>query len=229
MATDKFGQPVTPADANPLTQISTGGVEVDVVTRVELRRFATPSPTPTSRLHTPNAADLLAGCRRGEHASWVALVNRYETLVYTVARRNGLNVEDAADVTQATFATLLARLDDLRDIDKLPSWLATVARRESWRVARRQKREHALSLNHETSGNDTDTEAEWAQREAMEIALNQIGEPCRQLLNWLFFDPTPPSHAEIATRLGRAVGGVGPLRGRCLEKLRALLEESGAL
>jgi RNA polymerase sigma factor (sigma-70 family) len=180
---------------------------------------------PTLPSRTPS--ELLAGCRLGDRGSWVALVDRYETLVYTVARRNGLNAEDAADVTQSTFAVLLTRLDDLRDGERLPSWLATVARRESWRVARRTKREQSFPPDQEADG--TDTAADWAQREAIEHALNQLGGPCRQLLLWLFFEPGPPSHAEVADRLGRAVGGIGPLRGRCLGKLRTLLDEGGAL
>jgi RNA polymerase sigma factor (sigma-70 family) len=224
MATEKFGHPVVATTGNPRTL--SGGLEVDVATRVELRSTAAPYGCTPCR-PAKSTADLVRDCRRGDQSSWAALVDRYETLVYTVARRNGLSAEDAADVTQTTFATLLARLDDLRDVDRLPSWLATVARRESWRVARREKREQLLALDCEVDG--TDTAAEWAQRQVIEHALDQLGEPCKRLLHWLFFDPTSPSHAEVAERLGRAVGGVGPLRGRCLDKLRALLEEGGAL
>ena len=52
-----------------------------------------------------------------------------------------------------------------------------------------------------------------------------IGESCRELLFALYFDPKQPSYAEVAARLGMAVGSVGPTRIRCLERLRRVLDE----
>ena len=55
-------------------------------------------------------------------------------------------------------------------------------------------------------------------------AVQQLGEPCRTLITALFFEPTEPSYAEIAAQLGRPVGSIGPVRARCLARLRPLLE-----
>jgi hypothetical protein len=41
----------------------------------------------------------------------------------------------------------------------------------------------------------------------------------------LYFDPAEPSYAQAARRLGRSAGGIGPMRARCLQRLRALLGE----
>ena len=73
--------------------------------------------------------------------AWDLLVKRYERLVFSVARRNGLNPEDAADVTQGTFVTLIDSLDRLRDEERLASWLMTVTRRQSWRVRNLSRRQ----------------------------------------------------------------------------------------
>ena len=176
-----------------------------------------------TRLANPpqSVSDLVAGCRAGDRTSWAQLVARYETLVYTVARRNGLDPNDAADVTQTTFATLLHEIDTLRDVDRLSSWLSTVARRQAWRVLRRDDRIVDVEVEqvdlHEPY-------VDWERFAVVNDALSQLGEPCRQLLLMLFFDPAEPTHAEIAARLGRALGGIGPLRGRCLEKLRVIIE-----
>lgn len=176
-----------------------------------------------TRLANPpqSVSDLVAGCRAGDRTSWAQLVARYETLVYTVARRNGLDPNDAADVTQTTFATLLREIDTLRDVDRLSSWLSTVARRQAWRVLRRDDRIVDVEVEqvdlHEPY-------VDWERFAVVNDALSQLGEPCRQLLLMLFFDPAEPTHAEIAARLGRALGGIGPLRGRCLEKLRVIIE-----
>ena len=175
--------------------------------------------------HQPSTHELVVGCRNGDKASWAKLVARYETLVYTVARRNGLGPDDAADVTQTTFATLLEDLDDLRESERLPYWLATVARRQSWRLRRRVEREPLVTVE---EGFGVDPFIDWERFEVINEAMSRLGDPCRTLLMLLFFDPAQPSHAEVAERLGRALGGIGPLRGRCLEKLRSLLGEDAA-
>lgn len=180
----------------------------------------TGSNTPSAQ--HPSTHELIVGCRDGDKASWAKLVARYETLVYTVARRNGLGPDDAADVTQTTFATLLEDLDDLRDSERLPYWLATVARRQSWRLKRRVEREPLIAVE---EGFGVDPFIDWERFEVINEAMSRLGDPCRTLLTLLFFDPAQPSHAEVAERLGRALGGIGPLRGRCLDKLRSLLGE----
>jgi hypothetical protein len=43
----------------------------------------------------------------------------------------------------------------------------------------------------------------------------------------MFFDPDPLVYAQIAATFGITEGSIGPTRGRCLQKLRALLEKQG--
>ena len=47
----------------------------------------------------------------------------------------------------------------------------------------------------------------------------------QRLMEMLMADP-PISYAEISDQLGLPVGSIGPTRGRCLAKLRVLLEAS---
>ena len=44
--------------------------------------------------------------------------------------------------------------------------------------------------------------------------------PCCQRLLTLLIDESPIPDAEISARLGIPVGGIGPTRSRCLDKLR---------
>ena len=60
---------------------------------------------------------LLERCRGGDQDAWREFVGLYERLVYSVPRSYGLGTEDAADITQATFASFLAGLRSLRDED----------------------------------------------------------------------------------------------------------------
>lgn len=149
-------------------------------------------------------------------------MSRYERLVYTVALRNGLGAEDAADVTQSTFVALVDSLDRIQDDEKLASWLMTVARRQAWRTRNLSRRTVALELATEGI---SDPFADWATVATLHDALATLGGTCRELLLALYFERESPSYAEIAERFGRSIGGIGPLRGRCLDKLRVILRD----
>ena len=172
----------------------------------------------------PTDAELLARCRSRDAEAWNLLVARYERLVYSVARRNGLSDEDAADVTQGTFVTLIDSLSRIRDEERLASWLMTVTRRQAWRVRNLSRRD--VQLDHAPEEVD-DPFADWDSTIALHDALAELGGTCRKLLEALYFEAESPSYAEIAERFGRSIGGIGPLRGRCLEKLKAILTEDG--
>jgi RNA polymerase sigma factor (sigma-70 family) len=176
------------------------------------------------------AAGLLRRCRDGDDEAWAELVGNYERLVFGVAVREGLGTDDAADVTQTVFESLLTALPHLRDDERLSAWLFCVARRQAWRVRERRQRERSASpliddADRLPSPAQTD---DWSDDVELSIwlqdALLELGEPCRSLLIALYFDPTGPSYAEVALRLGRPVGSIGPSRARCLTHLRAMME-----
>lgn len=167
-------------------------------------------------------SELLADCRHGDQDAWEALVGRYERLVFSVALRNGVTREEAADITQMTFVALLESITRLRDEERLASWLMSVARRLAWRQRRRSERER-LSVD-QLSWAEDPTE-DWERIALVHTGIQRLGQACRDLLLALYFDPAAPSYAEVATRLGRSVGGIGPMRARCLQHLRTLLGE----
>ncbi|NYG58543.1 RNA polymerase sigma factor (sigma-70 family) [Nocardioides daedukensis] len=173
-------------------------------------------------LAAPTDAELLARCRQADSDAWDLLVSRYERLIYSVAMRNGVTPEDAADITQTTFVALIDSLDRIQDETRLASWLMTVARRQAWRLRSSSRR---TIVSDSVPDRVEDPIADWALQTAVHDALGQLGGTCRDLLLALFFDPEEPSYAEIARRFGRSIGGIGPLRGRCLERLRNLMSE----
>ena len=163
---------------------------------------------------------------------------RYESLIYSAARDAGLATSDAADVTQTAFVTLLESLDSLRNDDRLASWLMTVAQRQIWRTRRRLERDvavHRAAASTDLSGgrrsagtsheHNADSLAEWERTSILMGGLQQLGSPCRELLYLLYLDHRQPTYSVVAARLGRSIGSIGPMRGRCLEKLRSILGE----
>lgn len=192
--------------------------------QARLRTGASSDPDTAGRPggHEPTDRDLLRRCRAGDAQAWSTLVSRYERLVFSVALRNGVSREDAADVTQSSFVALLDAVDLLRDDERLGSWLMTVARRQSWRIRRRGERELPAPERSPTGDNVIE---DWERLTWLHTALRELGDPCRELLIALYFDPLEPSYADIADRLGRAIGGIGPLRARCLARLRMIMED----
>jgi len=50
---------------------------------------------------------------------------------------------------------------------------------------------------------------------------------CRQMITLLFFEQPPQPYQEVAERLGLARGSIGFIRGRCLKRLKRILEDKG--
>lgn len=180
---------------------------------------------------------LLLACRQNDQAAWEALIARYQRLIYSIPRRAGLNPEQAADVFQQVFATLVEHLDQIEHPDRIGPWLVTTARRETWRVSRGRipawtpvgdgtEDSPALELP-DRDPLPQDAVLGQERRHLVRQAVSELGDPCRTLLLMLFFHPEPPSYAQVAMALGTSEGSIGPTRARCLQKLARLLAGLG--
>lgn len=184
----------------------------------------------------PSDAALVAACRQGDAAAWEQLVLRYQRLVYSIPRRAGMDEDTAAEVFQQVFATLVEKLDSIEQPERIGAWLATTARRETWRVSRRESRgvsfaqgqddEDAINGLVDQTLLPDELLVRLEEQHRVRLAVEALDERCCQLLTMLFYQSDPPSYAEIAAALGTTEGGIGPTRARCLQKLRRLLEET---
>jgi RNA polymerase sigma factor (sigma-70 family) len=178
-------------------------------------------------------ATLLARADAGDQAAWEELVDRFTGLLWSVARAHRLGSVDADDVVQTTWLRLVEHLDQIKEPERLASWLATTARRESLRVLGRGRRE-VISAVDDMEMNVADADVDsldarllLAERDAILWAcFRQLSERCQVLLRALSATP-PPSYAEVAAALDTAMGSIGPTRRRCLDQLRELLDAAG--
>ncbi len=202
------------------------------------------SPLPLVTSETSDAQDsaqprgqaaslaLIQACLRGDEGAWDALIQRYSSLIYSVALRTGLTDAEAGDVFQEVCLSLWRSLDRLRDQTKLDSWLITVSARLAWQEARQRFHAHfGLSMPEGEAQEFDSSPAEKALivREdwrALRQAFNRLGERCRRLVWHLFYDPAAPSYAEVAERLAMPLGSIGPVRIRCLQQIRTLLRDA---
>jgi RNA polymerase sigma factor (sigma-70 family) len=169
----------------------------------------------------------------GHDWAWKVLVARYEKLVMSIAMRCGLSNVDAEDCAQLSWIALYKNLESIRDPDRLGAWLTITTRRNAARIAKR------LAIRDEYLEGDDAAEsklllsdqeaARLEQHVHLEYAIDQLDNRCKRLIRELFYSPKGDSYREISDRLGISENSVGPIRYRCLEKLRRILEECGFL
>lgn len=182
---------------------------------------------------TPKDQQLIEACLNGDEQAWSVLVERYKRLVYSIPIKNGFQPSDASDIFQSVCLDLLEHLGQLRDAAKLRQWLITVTVRKCmhFRQGLQQQREQApgeqaqqyIDRNQDIYRLVLDVEKEQLIREALE----KLPRRCAVLLRHLFFDDPHLPYSQIALKIGISTNTVGSVRERCLEKLKALLEESG--
>jgi RNA polymerase sigma factor (sigma-70 family) len=166
--------------------------------------------------------------RKGDQDAWARLVNRYAGLVNTVARRVGLSTFDAEDCAQNTWLALYRNRAVIRDPSRLPAWLIMTTKRYAIRMLDRQYRQSTFSQHVEPESVGAPPDEELLRLESQDIlnhAIGQLDERCQRLLHALFLSPDSPSYRKIADTLQISPNAMGPLRSRCMKRLRKILDE----
>ncbi len=178
-----------------------------------------------------DVAEVVGRAADGDQLAWERLFDQYARLIWSMTRDFKLVESDAADVFQTTWLRLLEHINRLDHPARVGSWLAATARHECLRQLAARKR---IVLMHdddelaegEAHGPAVDERLLAEERAAaVREALSHLPWRWQRLLQLLMNDP-PASYAEISDQLGLPVGSIGPTRGRCLERLRVLLEAS---
>lgn len=167
----------------------------------------------------------LAAAARGDQAAWDALVRQFSGLLWSIARAYRLSDADAADAVQCTWIKLVEHLDRITEPERLAGWLATTARHECLQLIRRSGRlpEPAEIEDSPDPSPPVDHALLVGERdEALWRVFDGLPDRCRRLLRVLMASP-PPAYAEVALALDMPVGSIGPIRQRCLHRLKALV------
>jgi len=180
-------------------------------------------------------AELVAACRKGTQGAWDQLIDRFQRLIYTIPLRAGLDEEEAADVFQEVFVTLLEKLDEIEQPDRLRSWLVTVAKFKTWAVIRSRRGYYAPvddeAIRSEMDGLTDSTPLpddlliELEEQHMIRTAVAELDERCQQIIGMLYLSRRTASYAEVAESIGVGETSISPLRTRCLKKLASLLSK----
>ncbi|MBX3295573.1 MAG: sigma-70 family RNA polymerase sigma factor [Acidobacteria bacterium] len=178
-------------------------------------------------------ARLVMRCRKGEQAAWDELVERYQRLIFAIPRRAGLSEDEATDVFQEVFVTLVQKLDEIEQPDRLRSWLVTTAKFKTWAVVRGRKPEAEAGEGEEHSemmasiADDSPAADEMLieleQQHLIRMAVAKLDERCRKIVSMIYLRSNAASYAEVAGEIGVGETSISPLRARCLKKLEKLL------
>jgi len=174
-------------------------------------------------------ARLMSAARAGDEEALGRIVTELSPLLWQVARAAGLPASDAEDVLQTVWLRLVSHLGGIRDTSALIAWLVITTRREAWHVRAAGRRQLPadqdwFSARPDQAPGADDQVIVADQQRALWSAVAQLSPRCQELLRIVAFVPRP-DYLAVAAELGMPVGSVGPTRGRCLAKLRALLAD----
>jgi RNA polymerase sigma factor (sigma-70 family) len=164
----------------------------------------------------------------GDPVALDELVRVMTPVLWHVVRAYRLTNEVAEDVVQTAWLALVRSRDSIQEAAAVGGWLTTTARREAWRVAKASGRgipveddQLARRLPDEESPENEVVRRDGEDR--LWDAVERLSERCQALLRIVAFEHRP-DYTTIAANLGMPVGSIGPTRGRCLQKLRALMQ-----
>jgi RNA polymerase sigma factor (sigma-70 family) len=167
----------------------------------------------------------------GDGWAWKHLIDQYGRLIWAMTRDFRLAEGDASDVVQATWLRLIENIRRLECPERVGSWLAATARHECLRNLSARKKIVLATDDTPLDGvalNEPEIDERLLAEERAQTvreALSRLPWRSQRLIELLMADP-PPSYAEISDQLGLPIGSIGPTRGRCLEKLRVMLQAS---
>jgi RNA polymerase sigma factor (sigma-70 family) len=172
-------------------------------------------------------AGLLEAARDGHDEAIDQIVAELSPLLWHAARAAGLSRDDAEDVVQTVWVRLLCHLDGIHTSAALTAWLVTTTKREAWRVRTAGRRQLPADQDWLAAVPDPGPGCEERaiaddQRRAIWAAMGKLPPRCQELLRIVAFVPRPDYDA-VAAALDIRRGSIGPTRGRCLDKLRAML------
>lgn len=93
-------------------------------------------PTTAEGWSVGGVAGLVRAAACGHKPAWDHLVDRFAPVVWSTARSYGLETDEAAEVSRATWLRLLENLGRIEHPDQVGSWLTATARQESLRALR---------------------------------------------------------------------------------------------
>lgn len=184
------------------------------------------------------AAFALLEFREGRQHALSDLVREASPLLWHTVRAQGVAYQEADDVVQHTWAALVKHAHSISEPHAVLKWLLVTARRAAWESVRKSRDDakrradlpddspdHPASLPSADPLPDTHVIRDEQDR-LVWASLKRLPERCQELLHLVSLADRPDYRA-ISAAIGMPMGSIGSTRGRCLAKLRTILDEQG--
>ncbi|MEI6075250.1 MAG: sigma-70 family RNA polymerase sigma factor [Verrucomicrobiota bacterium] len=129
----------------------------------------------------PPDAELVRRAKAGELDAFEALTNRYEQRVYGLAMRMLRQAQDAEDVTQQTFLSVLENLEGFRGDSSFSTWVLRIASHAALKIIRKRKGLPTVSLEETAEPSDNINSiphpefiADWRQSPAHLVEQHEV-------------------------------------------------------
>ena len=191
-------------------------------------------------MNPSDEAELLSCCRRGEARTWDKLFDRHYAATgrFVFQLGHDLTREDADEICQEVFLSVIKNIGSFRGGSQLQTWLFQIAAnkardyRQKRNAAKRGSGNVPLSLNAEnpdtgltldppSSTPTPDTTLINEERMALVTeSLEQLGDPCREIVELRYFGDL--SYEEIGKSLDLNLKTVSSRLSKCLDRLEEI-------
>jgi len=189
-------------------------------------------------------AELLTRCRRGEAAAWDELFDLHyaAALRFVFQLGSDFNPEDAEEICQEVFLSVIRHLDSFQGDSRFQTWLFRIAAnkardfREHRQAAKRGGGKTPVSLQAEDpeTGLSLDPPApapapdevlmNAEQMDLIRVALDRLGEPCREILELRYFGDL--NYDELSRTLKLNPKTVSSRLSKCLDRLEDMVRRN---
>lgn len=199
-----------------------------------------PIPPPTPGLSREAEGELIFRCRKGDSQAWDELFDQH----YAAAGRfifqlaHDFTREDAEEICQEVFLSVIKSINSFHGNSRFQTWLFRIAvnkardYRERRNAAKRGGGQTLISLQAEkpdtglapdppATAPGPDAVLMGTERMALlRLALDQLGEPCREIIELRYFGDL--SYEELGRALDLNQKTVSSRLSKCLDKLESI-------
>ena len=192
---------------------------------------------------TGSEAELLIRCKRGEATAWDELFDLHYApamrFVFTLG--HSFTQEDAEEICQEAFLSVIRNLNSFQGNSQFQTWLFRIAANKARDYHERQvaakrgggQTPVSLQAEHPETGLVIDPpsaepgpDGALVQREQaamIHVALTQLGEPCREIIELRYFGDL--SYEELSITLELNPKTVSSRLSKCLDRLESIAKE----
>jgi RNA polymerase sigma-70 factor (ECF subfamily) len=167
---------------------------------------------------------LINGCIKGDAFCQRELVERYSSMLYTIALRYLGNADDSKDLLQESFIKIFKALPDYKENGRFEGWMRTIVISGALNVIRSNKKWVDID-DHSFQNSQSYSPGAYADLGAKELLklVQRLPEKFRVVFNLAVLEEY--NHDEIANELNISEATSRSLLFRARQRMRQMIEE----